>query len=133
MSHSDFVRRVQESGGASMELGSGRLLQPGQRGYMVGGEADRHGGMIPSWNVPASEFGEEHVAKFVDYMRGTVGSTFRTNVGAWRDGDEVVMDASRKVPRAGEAIRKGRKRNQLAVWDNRRMREIGTGGSGVSR
>lgn len=134
MSHEEFVRRVNQTGGASMGLHSGRLLQPGRSGYMVGGEADRHGNPIPSWNVPESDFGAEHVEKFVDYMKGVTGSSFRdVHVGAWKNEGEVVMDSSRKVKRAKQAIRMGKNRNQISVWNNRQMKEIPTGGTGETR
>lgn len=133
MSYEKFIQQVQKTGGASMDLNSGKLLQPGKPGYMVGGEADRHGAPIPSWGVPESDFGDEHVSKFVDYMKQASGSTFRTHVGAWKDNGEVVMDASKKVKRAKEAIRKGKNRDQKAIWNNGKMTEVSTGGQDMTR
>lgn len=133
MSYEKFVNQVQKTGGASMDLNSGKLLQPGKKGFMVGGEPDRHGAPIPAHAVPEDDFGEKHVSDFVNYMKNVSGSTFRVNVGAWKDNGEVVMDASKKAKRAKEAIRKGRNRDQKAIWDNKNMREIDTGGVDRSR
>lgn len=125
-----FVEQVHGTGGASMDL-RGRLLQPRQFGYMVGGEPDRAGNQISSYSVPENEFSAEHVTKFMDYTRSMAHPAARNiHVGAWKNDGEVVMDVSRRVKRAKQAKRLGKQRNQIAVWDNRHMREIPTGGTG---
>jgi hypothetical protein len=127
--HEKFVQQVQQTGGASMNLSTGKLLPPDARGYMVGGESDRSGQQIPAWSVPEHEFSTDHVGKFVDYMKSVVGSSGRgLHVGAWKDEGNVEMDASRKIKRPGEAIRKGRARGEKAIYDIKGKRDIDTGG-----
>jgi hypothetical protein len=125
-----FAQQVSKTGGASMNLNSGRLVQPGQSGYMVGGESDRSGGAIPSWNVPESEFGPEHVSKFAAHVQDATGNARGMHVGGWKSDGQVYLDASRKVKRPKQATRMGKSRNQISVWDNKHMREIPTGGTG---
>jgi hypothetical protein len=125
-----FVNRVNKTGGASMDAGSGKLLNPGKRGYMVGGEPDTAGNQIPPTSIPADQFGPEHVTRAMNALHHATGGRSRVNLGAWNDGEgNVVLDAASRVKRPGEAMRKGRNRNQKAVWDNKRMREIDTGGN----
>lgn len=125
-----FVNQVRKTGGASMDAGSGKLLRPGQRGYMVGGEPDTEGNQIPALGrIPSDQFGPEHVQAAMDTLNQATGGRARTNLGAWEDEGSVVLDAASRVKRPGEAVRKGRNRNQIAVWDNKHMREINTGGN----
>jgi hypothetical protein len=115
-----FVSQVQKTGGASMDVRSGKLLQPGQRGLMVGGVQG-----IPETRIPAEHFGEQHVKDAVTHIQNaTKGSGI--HIGAWSEGGDVVLDASEKIKRPGEAIRKAKNRGQDAVWDNKSMKEIDT-------
>jgi hypothetical protein len=124
-----FVNQVRKTGGASMDERSGKLMQPGQRGYMVGGEPDTEGNQIPPKKIPSDEFGPQHVTDALASLNQATGGRARTNLGAWEDEGNVVLDAASRVKRPGEAVRKGRNRNQIAVWDNKHMREINTGGN----
>jgi len=128
-----FVSRVKSTGGATANLSTGKLVNPGTKGYMVGGERDTKGAQIPSTIVPSSEFGEQHVAEAANKIRGATGNRARTHLGAWEDSGKVYLDAASVTKRPGEAIRKGRARNEISIWDNKRMKEIKTGGTGESK
>lgn len=54
------------------------------------------------------------------------------HIGGWTDKATGVthLDISHNIKSRERAIRAGVKRNQIAVWDVRRQREIKTGGSG---
>ncbi len=54
------------------------------------------------------------------------------HVGVWRDDEhgEIVLDPSEVVADRAEALRKGRERDQQAVYDLKAGREIPTGGTG---
>ena len=128
MSTQQFVQRVRDTGGASMNIRSGKLLAPGKKAYVVGGEPDKSGAAIPPVSVDAGEFGESHVSAMLGNVRSATGNRARTNIGAWSDNGKVVLDASAVTKRPGEAIRKGKNRDQQSIWDNKHMREIDTGG-----
>lgn len=125
-----FVNRVNKTGGATMDLRSGKLVQPGKRGYMVGGESDTSGNRIPTRTIPEAEFGEHHVHAAVQALQALTGGRGRVNLGAWKDNGNVELDASSRTRRQGEAVRKGRARGEKEIWDNKNMRGIDTGGRG---
>lgn len=126
LSAKQFVDRVKQTGGATMNARTGQLVNPGQKAYMIGGEPDKHGARIPTKYVPASEFNEGHVHDAVNALREVTGNRARVNLGAWQDDGNVELDASSTTRRPGEAIRKGRGRGEKAIWDNRKMREVNT-------
>jgi len=125
-----FVNRVRATGGATMNLRTGKLVNPGTRAYMVGGEPDKSGVRIPTHAVPADEFAAKHVEEAAALLREATGNRARVHLGAWQDDGNVEIDASSVTRRRGEAIRKGRNRNEKAIWDNKHMREVDTGGRG---
>lgn len=54
------------------------------------------------------------------------------HIGGWRDSasGKTYLDISHNIPRQREAVKAGKARNQIAVWDVKRSREIRTGGTG---
>lgn len=125
-----FVERVHQTGGATMSLQSGKLLNPGKRAYLVGGEPDSTGVRIPTQRVPVEDFQEKHVQEMTSELLRRTGGRGKVNLGAWSEDGHVEMDASSSAHRPGEAVRKGRNRGEKAIWDNKHMREIDTGGRG---
>jgi hypothetical protein len=123
--HENFVNQVNKTGGASMNVKSGKLVQPGSKGFMVGGSG------VPTARVPEAEFGPEHVAAYEDQIQKHTKNWGSMHVGAWKDDGHVEMDASQKFGRRKEAVRKGKARNEKAIWDNKSMKEVDTGGSGT--
>lgn len=119
-----FVSVTRQHGGATMDARSGKILPAGARGYVVGGEPDKHGNRIPTTYVPEHEFGTEHVRQMANGVRKATGGRARVNVGSWISEGQVEMDASGRTKRPGEALRKGRNRGEKAIWNNKRMDEI---------
>lgn len=56
----------------------------------------------------------------------------RAHMGAWQDRatGKVHLDVSHNISRQRDAVSAGRTRNQIAIWDVKRKREIRTGGTG---
>jgi len=53
------------------------------------------------------------------------------HLGSWADETgKVHLDVSEKVPSRATAIKLGRARNQMSIWDNARKKLINTGGTG---
>jgi hypothetical protein len=54
------------------------------------------------------------------------------HLGGWTDkaSGKTYLDVSQNVSRASHAIKLGKERNQIAVWDVKRSREVKTGGTG---
>lgn len=53
-------------------------------------------------------------------------------IGGWRDSKsgKTYLDVSHNIPRQRSAVKAGKERNQIAIWDVKRKREIRTGGTG---
>jgi len=128
MNAQQFVDRVKATGGATANIRTGKLVSPGKKVYMVGSEPDTKGQPIPTTTVKAEDFSAGHALTATNNIRAATGNRARVNVGAWQDQGNVYIDASATVKRPGEAIRKGRNRNEAAIWDNRKMKSIDTGG-----
>lgn len=54
------------------------------------------------------------------------------HIGGWQDSatSKVHLDVAHNIPRQRDAIAAGKTRNQIAIWDVKRKREIRTGGTG---
>lgn len=54
------------------------------------------------------------------------------HIGGWTDREtgKTYLDISHKINSRTRAIQQGKKRNQIAIWDVRKGREIRTGGTG---
>lgn len=122
-----FVDRVSQTGGATMNMRSGRLVAPGQKAYMVGGLPDKTGTRIPTTKIPVSEFSAQHVQEHVERLQ-TSKKGKGGNLGAWVDEGNVELDASGITTRKNKALRNGARRGEKEIWDNANMRGIDTGG-----
>jgi hypothetical protein len=52
-------------------------------------------------------------------------------LGTWLNDSKVYLDVSENIQELFEAIRRGRERNQKAIWDVANLSEIDTGGTGL--
>jgi hypothetical protein len=128
-----FVAHTRANGGASMSPRTGTILPEGHEAYMVGGHPDKSGNRIPSKIVPADEFGEEHVRDYAASARNVIDPVDRSaRIGSWHNTDDgnVYLDVSSHMLDPHSAVKAGRERNEISVWDNKHMRELPTGGNG---
>jgi hypothetical protein len=121
-----FVKQVHKTGGASANAQTGRMVRPGESGFFVGGEPDRGGNQIPAAIIPEKDFKPEHVEEYAKKVSQATGNRHDVHIGGWKNEGKVYLDASARVPRGGEAVRKGKARGELAVWDNKHGKEIPT-------
>jgi hypothetical protein len=124
---SEFVNRVRQTGGATMNLRSGRLVDPGVGVYMVGGQTGKSGARIPTQKIPLNDFNEQYAQKVAQSLRSQKGGR-GGNMGAWADEGNVEMDSSGITRRKTKALRNGQRRGEKEIWDNKNMRGIDTGG-----
>lgn len=54
------------------------------------------------------------------------------HIGGWKDTEsgKVYLDIAHNIPHRSQAVKAGKDRNQIAIWDVKRKREIRTGGTG---
>jgi hypothetical protein len=55
------------------------------------------------------------------------------HIGGWTDkaSGKTYLDISQRIGNRNAAVRTGQKRNQIAIWDVKKSREINTGGNGA--
>lgn len=70
-----------------------------------------------------AEFSKEH---------STALSQKGAHIGGWTDKEsgQTYLDISHNIKNKNAAVRAGRTRNQIAIWDVKKGREIRTGGTG---
>lgn len=99
-----------------------------KRGYMVAQPGRSH-------VLNDSELSSERAHQIIDdYVRKNrdVLSQPGAHIGGWRDNasGKTYLDVSQNISRARDAVKAGKARNQIAIWDVRRKRELRTGGTG---
>lgn len=100
--------RVAAEGGATVAQ-DGELLKPSS-GYAVA---------LPGYELVARSVGVELVREAEAWLAGLEREGVQGELGVWRDERDgaVYFDVSELVQDREEAVRLGRERGQLAVWD----------------
>jgi len=77
--------------------------------------------------------GGEHVIQDYARQHADVLSDPRAHIGGWTDKatGKTYLDVSHNISGRSAAISAGKRHNQIAIWDVKRMREIRTGGTGA--
>lgn len=99
----------------ALDAGSTRhfrtLRAPESTGYAVGGAG------MSERSIPAAEFTQAHVAEHLAAMHERFGMDPEMHQGAWREGPDVVLDASNVVQSKPQARLKGLLRKERAIYD----------------
>lgn len=111
------------SGGASRHPVTGTVPD---RGYMVGGARDMADQPFPEITHPVDQFSVDDVRHHAREIRDRFGKDTTTHQGAWREGENVVLDASDRLTRRNEAIRTAKARGERAIYDVKGQRDIHT-------
>jgi hypothetical protein len=121
------LERVKENGGLSVSLKDGS--EP-TKGFMVAK------GKKFAAIVKAEEFFDEAKGAEIlsSYMKKHKAEFSNSNnyLGLWHNTDDgqVYLDVSENIEDEGEAISRGRDRDQISIWDVANFKEIETGGTG---
>jgi len=121
------LERVKENGGLSVSLKDGS--EP-TKGFMVAK------GKKFAAIVKADEFFDEAKGAEIlsSYMKQHKSEFNNSNnyLGLWHNTDDgqVYLDVSENIEDEGEAISRGRERDQISIWDVANFKEIETGGTG---
>lgn len=121
LSGMQFAHATNTDGGATQDLRTGRMLQPGTKGYIVGGEPDSHGQRIPT-HYHEGLMSPLDAIKHRSRLRQST-QALGASLGSWRDNGKVEIDASR-VTSKKQAVSLGKQRGEKAVWNNKRGREV---------
>lgn len=143
-----------QSGGVTHQRGIGAVGQPGLSANVLGMIRKAHEGISvrPDGSQPTGGYmvslpghsqvlnGHEllgHNANHLldDYARRHADALRdpRAHIGVWKDhgSGKVYLDISQNMSGKFQAIHAGKARNQIAIFDVKRKREIKTGGTGA--
>lgn len=121
-----IIDQVAKSGGLSIRVDSGAAPV---KGYMVAKQEYSH--IVPADDFFKPEKGEKIVADYIKKHRAVLDSP-DTYLGLWHDksSGKIYFDIADNIRDRAEAERKGRRRNQIAIWDVENQDTINTGGTG---
>jgi hypothetical protein len=108
------------AGGASRHFISGHVPD---RGFMVGGSRDLSDNPFPEVSRPVDQFSLDDVRHHARAMRDSFDSKAMVNQGAWKDGEQVVMDASDRMDNFSSAITAAKMRGEKAIYEVRRGKD----------
>ena len=120
-----FKEHTEKHGGATMNVHTGKILQPGESGIVVGGEPSKTGKRVETGYVGNDKLDTAKVMhQWARVKDATSGAN--VNLGSWKDAGNTEFDASSVVHDRRQAVSLGRSRAEKAVWDNARGQEIDT-------
>jgi hypothetical protein len=105
----------------------------------LGGEQPKGGYMVSmpghSMILDANELAGPNGAKIIqDYVSSHADALAEpgAHIGGWTHGEtgKTYLDVSHNIPSRAVAVQAGRQRNQIAIFDVKRGKEINTGGDG---
>lgn len=96
------------------------------RGYMVGQASDLANQPMPEQQYPVEQFSVDHVRHHAREIKERFGADSGVHQGAWREGDNIVFDASQQIPTYSSAISAAQARGERAIYDVRRGRDLHT-------
>jgi hypothetical protein len=124
--HPDVINQIRQNpGGFSLRPNTGRAPD---KGFMVS---------LPGRTkmVRESDLSGPHGQRIISSFVSQHADVLRkpgAHIGGWTDKASGIthLDISHNIKNRNSAVRAGVKRNQIAIWDVRKGREIKTGGSG---
>lgn len=112
--------------GATMNVHTGEVLTPTKSsGFVVGGEPSAEGSRIPTEETVGATPSLPVIMANRRRIRGLTAGIEDASMGSWvNTSKNVEWDASRKYESLPEAMRIARTRNEKAVYDVRRNKEV---------
>jgi hypothetical protein len=107
-------------GGASRHYVTGDVPD---RGFMVGGAHDLNDQPYPELKRPVDQFTLDDVRHHARDLQARFGPDANIHQGAWKEDDQVVLDASENIGSYPRAITAAKMRGEKAVYDVRRGRD----------
>lgn len=119
-----FSHATHNEGGATLNLSTNRLINPGTEAYMVGGERNTMGERIPTQmlnSVPPLS-----ALQMMEHVRKETGGAKGASVGSWKNPKtgEFELDASRSYPDQKWAMSTANARNEAAIFDMKNLKDI---------
>jgi GNAT superfamily N-acetyltransferase len=121
------LERVKENGGLSVSLKDGS--EP-TKGFMVA-KGKKFAAIVKADDFFDEARGAEILSSYMKQHKAEFNDT-NNYLGLWHNTDDgqVYLDVSENIKDEGEAISRGRDRDQISIWDVANFKEIETGGTG---
>ena len=119
--------RVKENGGLSVSLKDGS--EP-TKGFMVA-KGKKFAAIVKADDFFDEAKGAEILSSYMKQHKSEFNNS-NNYLGLWHNTDDgqVYLDVSENIKDEGEAISRGRDRDQISIWDVANFKEIETGGTG---
>jgi hypothetical protein len=119
--------RVKENGGLSVSLKDGS--EP-TKGFMVA-KGKKFAAIVKAEEFFDEAKGAEILSSYMKQHKSEFNNS-NNYLGLWHNTDDgqVYLDVSENIEDEGEAISRGRDRDQISIWDVANFKEIETGGTG---
>ena len=121
------LERVKENGGLSVSLKDGS--EP-TKGFMVA-KGKKFAAIVKAEEFFDEAKGAEILSSYMKQHKSEFNNP-NNYLGLWHNTDDgqVYLDVSENIEDEGEAISRGRERDQISIWDVANFKEIETGGTG---
>jgi hypothetical protein len=121
------LERVKENGGLSVSLKDGS--EP-TKGFMVA-KGKKFAAIVKAEEFFDEAKGAEILSSYMKQHKSEFNNS-NNYLGLWHNTDDgqVYLDVSENIKDEGEAISRGRDRDQISIWDVANFKEIETGGTG---
>jgi hypothetical protein len=121
------LERVKENGGLSVSLKDGS--EP-TKGFMVA-KGKKFAAIVKADDFFDEAKGAEILSSYMKQHKSEFKNS-NNYLGLWHNTDDgqVYLDVSENIKDEGEAISRGRERDQISIWDVANFKEIETGGTG---
>ncbi len=121
------LERVKENGGLSVSLKDGS--EP-TKGFMVA-KGKKFAAIVKADDFFDEAKGAEILSSYMKQHKSEFKNS-NNYLGLWHNTDDgqVYLDVSENIEDEGEAISRGRDRDQISIWDVANFKEIDTGGTG---
>lgn len=121
------LERVKENGGLSVSLKDGS--EP-TKGFMVA-KGKKFAAIVKADDFFDETKGAEILSSYMKQHKSEFSNS-NNYLGLWHNTDDgqVYLDVSENIEDEGEAISRGRDRDQISIWDVANFKEIDTGGTG---
>lgn len=121
------LERVKENGGLSVSLKDGS--EP-TKGFMVA-KGKKFAAIVKADDFFDEAKGAEILSSYMKQHKSEFNNS-NNYLGLWHNTDDgqVYLDVSENIKDEGEAISRGRERDQISIWDVANFKEIETGGTG---
>jgi hypothetical protein len=121
------LERVKENGGLSVSLKDGS--EP-TKGFMVA-KGKKFAAIVKADDFFDEAKGAEILSSYMKQHKSEFNNS-NNYLGLWHNtqDNQVYLDVSENIKDEGEAISRGRERDQISIWDVANFKEIETGGTG---